>query len=83
MRRAVAAWSAQAALSEDAAADLQLLLSEATTNAVEHAYRESEAGEFVYSVRRRPTPASGWSCRTSAGGVHPRKIPDTAAGASR
>jgi anti-sigma regulatory factor (Ser/Thr protein kinase) len=29
------------------------MLSEATTNAVEHAYRESEAGEFVYSVRRR------------------------------
>jgi anti-sigma regulatory factor (Ser/Thr protein kinase) len=53
VRRAVAAWSAQAALSEDAAADLQLMLSEATTNAVEHAYRESEAGEFVYSVRRR------------------------------
>ncbi|MDT0350273.1 ATP-binding protein [Pseudonocardia charpentierae] len=53
VRRAVAAWSAQAALSEDAAADLQLLLSEAITNAVEHAYCESEAGEFVYSVRRR------------------------------
>jgi anti-sigma regulatory factor (Ser/Thr protein kinase) len=54
VRRAVAAWSAQAALSDDATADLQLLLSEAITNAVEHAYRGAEAGEFVYSVRRRP-----------------------------
>jgi anti-sigma regulatory factor (Ser/Thr protein kinase) len=52
VRRTVAAWSAQAALSDDAAADLQLLLSEAATNAVEHAYRGTEAGEFVYSVRR-------------------------------
>jgi anti-sigma regulatory factor (Ser/Thr protein kinase) len=42
----------QAALSDDAAADLQLLLSEAATNAVEHAYRGTETGEFVYSVRR-------------------------------
>jgi anti-sigma regulatory factor (Ser/Thr protein kinase) len=53
VRRTVAAWSAAAALSEDAAADLQLLLSEAATNAVEHAYRATEAGEFVYAVRRR------------------------------
>ena len=53
VRRAVARWSAQAALSDDATADLQLLLSEAITNAVEHAYRDAEAGEFVYSVRRR------------------------------
>jgi anti-sigma regulatory factor (Ser/Thr protein kinase) len=53
VRRTVAAWSAAAALSEDAAADLQLLLSEAATNAVEHAYRAAEAGEFVYAVRRR------------------------------
>jgi anti-sigma regulatory factor (Ser/Thr protein kinase) len=54
LRRTVAAWSAQAALSEDTTADLQLLLSEAATNAVEHAYRDADAGEFVYSVRRRP-----------------------------
>jgi anti-sigma regulatory factor (Ser/Thr protein kinase) len=54
VRRAVAAWAAQAALSEDAAADLQLLLSEAATNAVEHAYRGTGGGEFVYSVRRGP-----------------------------
>ncbi len=53
VRRRVAGWSALAALSEDATADLQLLLSEAASNAVEHAYRETEAGEFVYSVRRR------------------------------
>jgi anti-sigma regulatory factor (Ser/Thr protein kinase) len=54
VRRSVAAWSAQAALSADTAADLQLLLSEAATNAVEHAYRDTGAGDFVYSVRRRP-----------------------------
>ena len=53
VRRTVTTWSAAAALSEDATADLQLLLSEAATNAVEHAYRETDAGEFVYSVRRR------------------------------
>jgi anti-sigma regulatory factor (Ser/Thr protein kinase) len=52
LRRTVAVWSAQAALSDDAAADLQLLLSEAATNAVEHAYRGTETGEFEYSVRR-------------------------------
>ena len=57
VRRTVAAWSAAAALSEDAAADLQLLLSEAATNAVEHAYRATGAGEFAYSVRRRPDGA--------------------------
>jgi anti-sigma regulatory factor (Ser/Thr protein kinase) len=54
VRRTVAAWSAQAALSDDTTADLQLLLSEAATNAVEHAYRDAEGGEFVYAVRRRP-----------------------------
>jgi anti-sigma regulatory factor (Ser/Thr protein kinase) len=54
VRRTVAVWGAQAALSEDTTSDLQLLLSEAATNAVEHAYRDTEAGEFVYSVRRRP-----------------------------
>jgi anti-sigma regulatory factor (Ser/Thr protein kinase) len=53
MRRTVAAWSAQAALSDDTTADLQLLLSEAATNAVEHAYRDTDAGEFVCSVGRR------------------------------
>src|SRR6185437_254122 len=54
VRRAVAAWGAQAALSDDTTADLQLLLSEAATNAVEHAYRDTGSGEFVYSVHRRP-----------------------------
>ena len=53
LRRRLGTWSAQAALSDDTTADLQLLLSEAATNAVEHAYRDGPAGEFVYSVRRR------------------------------
>jgi anti-sigma regulatory factor (Ser/Thr protein kinase) len=53
VRRSVTRWCGLAALSDDATADLQLLLSEAATNAVEHAYREVEPGEFVYSLRRR------------------------------
>jgi hypothetical protein len=77
VRRRVAGWSALAALSEDTTADLQLLLSEAASNAVEHSYRETEAGEFVYSVRRRAD--AGRSCRTSAGGTHSRTTRGTAA----
>ena len=53
VRRRLGAWSAQAALSDDTTADLQLMLSEAATNSVEHAYRDGPPGEFVYSVRRR------------------------------
>jgi len=53
VRRTVRAWSALAALPDERTADLQLLLCEAASNSVEHAYRETEAGEFVYSVRRR------------------------------
>ena len=53
LRRRLGSWSAQAALSDDARADLQLLLSEAATNSVEHAYRDGPAGEFAYSVQRR------------------------------
>jgi anti-sigma regulatory factor (Ser/Thr protein kinase) len=53
MRRRLGSWSALAALSDDTTADLQLMLSEAATNSVEHAYRDDPAGEFVYSVRRR------------------------------
>jgi anti-sigma regulatory factor (Ser/Thr protein kinase) len=53
VRRTVRAWSALAALSDDCSADLQLLLSEAASNSVEHAYRGSEVGEFAYEVRRR------------------------------
>ena len=53
VRRRLGAWSAQAALSDDTTADLQLMLSEAATNSVEHAYRDGPPGEFRYSVRRR------------------------------
>jgi len=53
LRRRIGAWSALAALSDDTTADLQLMLSEAATNSVEHAYRDGPAGEFVYSVRWR------------------------------
>jgi anti-sigma regulatory factor (Ser/Thr protein kinase) len=53
VRRRLGAWSARAALSDDTTADLQLLLSEAATNSVEHAYRDGPPGEFVYSVQRR------------------------------
>jgi anti-sigma regulatory factor (Ser/Thr protein kinase) len=53
LRRRLKTWGALAALSDDTTADLQLMLSEAATNAVEHAYRDGRAGEFVYSVRWR------------------------------
>lgn len=53
VRRRLGVWSAQAALSDDTTADLQLMLSEAATNSVEHAYRDGPPGEFTYSVRRR------------------------------
>jgi anti-sigma regulatory factor (Ser/Thr protein kinase) len=53
LRRRLGTWSALAALSDDTTADLQLMLSEAATNSVEHAYRDGPVGEFVYSVRWR------------------------------
>ena len=53
VRRRLGAWSAQAALSDDTTADLQLMLSEAATNSVEHAYRDGPPGEFRYPVHRR------------------------------
>lgn len=53
VRRRVDGWSAQAGLPDDTASDLQLMLSEAVSNAVEHAYRDRTAGELVYAVRRR------------------------------
>ncbi|WP_214369002.1 SpoIIE family protein phosphatase [Pseudonocardia sp. H11422] len=45
LRRKVAAWCARAGLSEDAVTDLQLVLGEAVTNAVEHAYLGGASGE--------------------------------------
>jgi anti-sigma regulatory factor (Ser/Thr protein kinase) len=53
VRHRVGGWSAQAGLPDDAASDLQLMLSEAVSNAIEHAYRDRTPGEFVYAVRRR------------------------------
>ncbi|HWN27546.1 MAG TPA: SpoIIE family protein phosphatase [Actinomycetospora sp.] len=49
MRRRVAAWARTSALPEEALDDLQLALGESATNAVEHAYRDDEAG--VVDVR--------------------------------
>ncbi len=50
VRRALTAWGERAGLAEDSVADLELTVSEAVTNAVEHAYRDSRPGEFDYSV---------------------------------
>ena len=42
MRREVAAFAGNAGMGEDGIGDIQLAVSEAATNAVVHAYRESE-----------------------------------------
>ena len=51
IRRATARWSAAAGLSEDTAADVALVLNEAVTNCVEHAYRD-RPGELVWRLAR-------------------------------
>ena len=77
VRRRLGTWSALAGLSEDTAADLQLMFSEAATNSVEHAYRDVRSGEFVYSVRRRPTrgPGGGAGLRALAAAAGRPRVP--------
>ncbi len=55
LRRRVRSWSAAAALPEELSHDLALSLTEAAANAVEHAYRDREPGEFEYEVARTET----------------------------
>ena len=50
VRRAVREWGALAGLAEETVEDLRLLVSEAASNSVEHAYRDIEPGEFELSV---------------------------------
>jgi anti-sigma regulatory factor (Ser/Thr protein kinase) len=52
VRRMLDRWAHQAGLSPDSAADLELTVSEAVSNVVEHAYQDEPAGEFDYLVRR-------------------------------
>ena len=52
LRHRTRAWSAAAGLSPDCADDLELTLSEAATNCVEHAYRDGGPGEFVWRLSR-------------------------------
>ncbi|MDN5747766.1 MAG: SpoIIE family protein phosphatase [Pseudonocardia sp.] len=52
LRRRVRAWSAAAGLTLDSADDLELTVSEAATNCVEHAYRDGGPGEFVWRMSR-------------------------------
>jgi anti-sigma regulatory factor (Ser/Thr protein kinase) len=54
VRRAVREWGALAGLAEETVEDLQLLVSEAASNSVEHAYRDIEPGEFELSVGLGP-----------------------------
>ncbi|MDT7618266.1 MAG: hypothetical protein QOF00_5713 [Pseudonocardiales bacterium] len=54
VRRAVREWGALAGLAEELVEDLQLLVSEAASNSVEHAYRNIEPGEFELSVSLGP-----------------------------
>jgi anti-anti-sigma factor len=53
LRRTVTQWAAATGLDRDLQDDLQLALSEAAANAVEHAYPEGP-GEFGYEVARTP-----------------------------
>ncbi|MHA6792358.1 SpoIIE family protein phosphatase [Pseudonocardia bannensis] len=57
LRRRVAAWCAEAGLSEDAVTDLQLVLGEAVTNAVEHAYLGGAPGSVDIELILEPTGA--------------------------
>ncbi|WP_298795374.1 SpoIIE family protein phosphatase [Pseudonocardia sp. 73-21] len=54
MRRGVATWARLAGLPEAVTEDLQLVVSEAASNSIEHAYRDTEPGEFTYEVGRGP-----------------------------
>jgi anti-sigma regulatory factor (Ser/Thr protein kinase) len=54
LRRAVREWGALAGLAEETVEDLQLLVSEAASNSVEHAYLDIEPGEFELSVSLGP-----------------------------
>ncbi|MEK6441830.1 ATP-binding protein [Pseudonocardia sp. T1-2H] len=54
VRRAVREWGVLAGLAEETVEDLPLLVSEAASNAVEHAYRDVEPGEFELSVSPGP-----------------------------
>lgn len=49
MRREVAAFAGRAGMGEDGVGDIQLAVSEAATNAVIHAYRESDGGLHVHA----------------------------------
>ena len=55
LRRSVARWAHAAALPADQTDDLQLALGEAAANAVEHAYRGREPGQFTYRLDRDPS----------------------------
>ena len=55
MRREVAAFAGQAGMGEDGVGDVQLAVSEAATNAVVHAYRETDGHLHVRAHVDGPT----------------------------
>jgi anti-sigma regulatory factor (Ser/Thr protein kinase) len=57
VRRAVRAWAGPAGLADEVVEDLQLLVTEAASNSVEHAYRNAEPGEFALSMLLGPDGA--------------------------
>ena len=78
VRRRLGAWSAQAALSDDTTADLQLMLSEAATNSVEHAYRDGPRRRVRLlraTARRRRDPRGGAGLRTVAATARGSRVP--------
>ncbi|HTK67122.1 MAG TPA: SpoIIE family protein phosphatase [Pseudonocardia sp.] len=53
LRREIDVWAGASALTQDAALDLQLAVSEAATNAIEHAYPEDSGGDFGVRLEHR------------------------------
>ncbi|MFI9383418.1 SpoIIE family protein phosphatase [Kutzneria sp. NPDC052558] len=53
-RHDAADWAERSGLSPAVVDDLMLVLGEATSNAVEHAYRDRPAGDFTYELRCTP-----------------------------
>ena len=57
VRRAVREWGGLAGLADEVVEDLELLVTEAASNSVEHAYRNGEPGVFELSMLLGPDGA--------------------------
>jgi anti-sigma regulatory factor (Ser/Thr protein kinase) len=81
-RRDVADWAGQAGLPQALLEELLLVLGEAISNAVEHAYRDRPPGEFTYELRCTPdggvagvvTDAGSWRPAPTDNGTRGRGL---------